>query len=122
MVELSIDNWSEASAYDVYLNNINNKCKKIETRLGSDSVKQIKTMRSTGEMQIKPVDVQISEMLSTAFATFMGIFRLNSKPNTAMCKNYGHRIDKTWKGLFPKCNDCGATVRNPKSLRRSSAY
>lgn len=125
MVELTIDNWAgaEGSAYDVYLNSVNKKTR-VETRIGSASVKQIKTMRSTGEhrTQEKPMDVKMSEMLSATFAAFMACFRLNKKPNNAMCKHYGHRIDKTWKGLFPKCVDCDATVRDPKSLRRSSVY
>ncbi|MBX9568881.1 MAG: hypothetical protein K2X77_08295 [Candidatus Obscuribacterales bacterium] len=122
MVELSIENWAEASAYEVYLNNVNSKCRKVETRIGAAS-KQIKTMRSTGEqrMQVKPLEVRAGEMLSTIFAGFMACFRIN-KPSTAMCKHYGHRIDKTWKGLFPRCLDCDCVVRDPKSLRRSSTY
>ena len=118
---LSIENWAEVSACDVYLNSVNNKTKRIDTRIGSNSVKQIKTMRSTGEHRLgdKPMDVKIGEMLSSSFAMLMACFRLSKKPNTAMCKHYGHRIDKTWKGLFPKCVDCDAIVRDPKSLRRS---
>ncbi|MBX9690510.1 MAG: hypothetical protein K2X27_27590 [Candidatus Obscuribacterales bacterium] len=32
---------------------------------------------------------------------------LHTKNTNSMCKYYGHIIQGSWEGAFPKCRDCG---------------
>jgi hypothetical protein len=43
-----------------------------------------------------------------------------SQPGNAMCKNYGHVINKSWTGQIPTCYECGAKVHSKTELRRSN--
>jgi hypothetical protein len=37
-----------------------------------------------------------------------------------MCKNYGHLTPSSFKGPFPKCEECGILITDPSQVRGSS--
>ena len=44
----------------------------------------------------------------------------NAKRDNSMCKFYGHVIQGSWEGYYPRCGDCGCEIHTPDQLRKAS--
>jgi hypothetical protein len=81
---------------------------------------KITSMRNLDlDAQRRPLLEQFFAGISAALSGFSLLFF--PKQTNAMCKNYGHIIDhKRWGTGLPKCQDCGAEIKDPGDLRRAS--
>jgi hypothetical protein len=111
-------NMEPQSARALYLDKIS--AASINTRLGRTTSARIRALR-TGEQKPKPLPVRVMEVISSSVSSISGLISLNSMKarGPKMCENYGHIIDRNWKGRLPRCTDCHRIVDNPASLRRA---
>lgn len=80
-------------------------------------MKDCQKSTESGDAQVKI----FFERLSLAISTGVGaIFSpLSGRKKVDPCKEYGHNhpVGTPWKGLYPKCLDCGAVIKDPNELR-----
>ncbi|GEM_PF-1839217 len=65
---------------------------------------------------IVPLRVAISTVAHDVAAFLSLLPRRLGGHNT--CRRYGHVVDaRTWRDQYPKCRDCGKTIRSQEELR-----
>lgn len=106
---------ASAFAYAQALRSIRGAAKRKP--LSQEGIRQLKTFVGLkSELTVRAI-VYAAKL---ALDNFLGALTLSSKPNHPMCRNYGHVIERAWKGYLPSCTDCGAKIFHPDQLRKST--
>lgn len=84
-----------------------------------NSIDLVRQMTAT--VRRRPIFDSIRACIAGGLSSTIHLFHVYlQKKSSPMCTNYGHiNTQKTWKGWLPKCEDCGATIKDPSELRSS---
>jgi hypothetical protein len=62
----------------------------------------------------------IQGFFGAIFRILLAPFHGNDMKRSSQCDIYGHVVEGTWGGGFPKCAKCGQDVTSPDQLRGST--
>jgi hypothetical protein len=91
--------------------------KRTGQRLQQENVEGLKTAERN-ENQASVFFFRLLDRFKGLLSLNLGDY-MNSKKAHTMCKEYGHVISPGWTGAYPKCDQCGAEVRDPTELRKA---
>lgn len=84
-------------------------------RITSENIAALKSA-VTAVPETVPLRAALSSMAHDVAAFLAFLPRRVGGHNT--CRQYGHVVDgRTWRDQYPKCRDCGKTIRSQEELR-----
>ncbi|MBX9688599.1 MAG: hypothetical protein K2X27_17955 [Candidatus Obscuribacterales bacterium] len=89
----------------------------VNGRMTLQSMKSAQNKTETGEVKIKLLFERLKMAISTSLSGFFAPSAQRMKEDR--CAVYGHNFPwgTPWKGVYPKCLDCGSPIKEASQLR-----
>ena len=89
-------------------------------RMTLQNIEQIKTVSKQADTKQAKIKLLLERLKMAVTTSLQGIFApSDQRLRDDRCKVYGHNLPfgTNWKGVHPKCLDCGAKITDASQLR-----